>query len=384
MTDTSQPWRIGVLFSQTGTTAVVERTMARATQLAIEEINAAGGVLGRPLEPVEADCASDPKVARRQASYLLGEEQVPVIFGCYMSSTRKAVTPLCEQFDALLFYPTLYEGFEYVPNCIYTGAAPNQNSLQLGQYLTRSCGERFYFVGSNYVFPYESNRIMADLLRAHGAKVLEERYVPLNCEADAFAPVLKEIEKLRPDVVFSTIVGSATATFYRAFRQVGFDPAATRIASLTTSEAEVAEMGKEAAEGHLAAAPYFDTLATRRNRAFVGAFQERFGSNSPITASAEAAYFQVNLFARALEACGSTDTEALLEALNGVQYDAPQGSVRIDPDNNHTFLWPRVGKANAQGKFEIVHDARKPVKPDPYMVSFGQDAWTGALPNKTA
>lgn len=384
MNDTTLPWRIGVLFSQTGTTAVVERTMARATLLAIEEINAAGGVHGRPLEPVEADCASDPKAARRQASYLLAEERVPVIFGCYMSSTRKAVTPVIEQFDALLFYPTLYEGFEYVRNCIYTGAAPNQNSLQLGRYLTRTCGERFYFVGSNYVFPYESNRIMADLLRAHGAKVLEERYVPLNCDADAFAPVLKEIEKLRPDVVFSTIVGSATAKFYRAFRQAGFDPATTRIASLTTSEAEVAEMGTDAAEGHLAAAPYFDTLATKRNRAFVSAFRERYGPDSPITASAEAAYFQVHLFARALDACGATDTGAMLEALNGVQYDAPQGSVRIDPDNNHTFLWPRVGQANAQGRFEIVYDARQPVKPDPYMVSFGQDAWADALSNKTA
>lgn len=358
--------------------------MIRATLLAIEEINEAGGIRGRPVEPVVLDACSDPKVSRRMAMRLMTEEQAPVVFGCYMSSTRKAVTPVLEQFDGLLFYPTLYEGFEYVRNCIYTGAAPNQNSLQLGRYLTEHCGERFYFVGSNYVFPYETNRIMADLLRARHGVVLEERYVPLNCEAEAFDPIIAEIDKLRPDVVFSTVVGSATATFYKAFRAAGFDPAQTRIASLTTSEAEVAAMGAEAAEGHISAAPYFESLPTKRNRAFVSRFRERYGPDTPIAAAAEAAYFQVHLFALALENCGAMEADALLDALNGVQYEAPQGIVRIDPDNNHTYLWPRVGRANSKGQFEIVYAARMPVKPDPYMVAFGQEAWQDVASNLTA
>lgn len=372
------------MFSETGVTAVIERTMGRATLLALEEINAAGGVRGRPIEPLAIDPRSDPKIFRKVASELLGEHGAQVLFGCYMSSTRKATLPVVERHNGLLFYPTLYEGFEYSRHCIYTGAAPNQNSLQLGRYLIEHYGNRFYFVGSNYVFPYESNRIMADLLRAKGGKVLEERYVPLSSRAEDFEPVIAEIRKLRPDVVFSTVVGSGTAHLYRAFRKAGFNPAKTCIASLTTSEAEIAEMGSEAAEGHILAAPYFQSLTSKANQAFVARFAKRFGADAPITASAEAAYFQVHLFAKALELSGSTEVDPILEALAGVQYDAPQGGVRIDPDNNHTFLWPRVGKVNAEGQFDVVYEARTPVKPDPYMVSFGDDAWQTPISDNSA
>ena len=367
------------MFSETGVTSVIERTMGRATMLAMEEINAAGGVRGRPIEPISLDTRSDPKVFRRVATELLAEHGASVLFGCYMSSTRKATLPVVEKYNGLLFYPTLYEGYEYSRHCIYTGAAPNQNSLQLGRYLIEHHGARFYFVGSNYVFPYESNRIMADLLRVAGGKVLEERYVSLNAQEEDFEPVMAEIRKLKPDVVFSTVVGSGTAMLYRAFRKAGFDPKETCIASLSTSEAEIAEMGAEAAEGHLLAAPYFQSLNTPANRQFTARFHKRFGDDAPITASAEAAYFQVHLFAKALEACGTTEVGPMLEALAGVQYDAPQGAVRIDPGNNHAFLWPRVGKANAQGQFDVVYEARMPVKPDPYMVSFGDDAWQGSV-----
>ena len=375
------PWKVGVMFSETGVTAVIERTMGRATLLAIEEINASGGVRGCPIELIAIDPCSDPKVFRKVAAQLLGEHGAQVIFGCYMSSTRKATLPVVERHNGLLFYPTLYEGFEYSRHCIYTGAAPNQNSQQLGRYLIENYGSRFYFIGSNYVFPYESNRIMADLLRVGGGKVLEERYVPLSAQEEDFEPIIAEIRKLRPDVVFSTVVGSGTAHLYHAFRKAGFDPAKTCIASLTTSEAEIAEMGTEAAEGHILAAPYFQSLPSKTNHAFVAKFQDRFGVDAPITASAEAAYFQVHLFANALEICGATEVEPMLEALAGVQYDAPQGAVRIDPDNNHAFLWPRVGKVNANGQFDVVYESRTPVKPDPYMVAFGDDAWQNFPPD---
>ena len=374
-----KPWKVGVMFSETGVTAVIEQTMVNATILALEEINDNGGVQGRLIEPIVLDPQSDPKRSRLIAEDLIVEHEAKVIFGCYMSSTRKAVTPVIEKYHGLLFYPTLYEGYEYVRSCIYTGAAPNQNSLQLGRYLVENRGTRFYFVGSNYVFPYESNRIMADLLRYGRCRLLEERYVPLTAEAGDFEPIIAEIRKLEPDVVFSTVVGRATAEFYRAFRQAGLDSNKICIASLTTSEAEIAEMGKEAAEGHISAAPYFESLSVPRNRRFVTRFRERFGSHKPITASAEAAYFQVFLFARALERCGTLSIEPMLEALAGVQYDAPQGVVRIDPENNHTYLWPRVGRVNANGQFDIVHSSRVPVKPDPYMVKFGHEALHGTL-----
>ena len=248
------PWRVGVMFSQTGVTAAVERTALQGTVLAIEEINARGGVLDRLIEPVITDPESIPKRYRSTAERLMTSERVRLIFGCYMSSSRKVTIPAVEAFRGILFYPTLYEGFEYSPNCIYTGACPNQNSLQLARYLLQVYGKRFLMIGSNYVYPYESNRIMTDLVVQVGGKVLDEIYVPLDAGRRDFGKAIAQIEKLKPDVVFSTVVGRATAVFYEAYHDA-LGPTRPPIASLTTSEAEVADMRPEAAEGHITGRP---------------------------------------------------------------------------------------------------------------------------------
>ncbi|MCC6982007.1 MAG: transporter substrate-binding domain-containing protein, partial [Bauldia sp.] len=286
-------WRVGVLFSQSGVTAAIERTQLNATLLAIGEINAAGGVLGKPIVPVVHDPQSNPRQFRALAEQLMVAEKVEIIFGCYMSSTRKAVLPVIEPRHGLLFYPTLYEGFEYSANCIYTGAAPNQNSVQLARYLTETYGKRFLLLGSNYIYPYETNRIMSDLVLQAGGKVLDEIYVPLAAEAADFDRAIAAIRRKSPDVIFSTVVGEGTRLFYEAYRRAGFDPATMPISSLTTSEAEIADMSAEIAEGAITAAPYFETLPGNANRAFVSAFKLKYGPDAPITAGAEAAYFQV-------------------------------------------------------------------------------------------
>ncbi len=206
--DNSGAWRVGVLFSNTGVTSTIERTQLNATLLAIEEINAAGGVLGRPIEPVMYDPASDPKQFRNFAERLFQLDRIRLLFGCYMSSTRKAVLPVVEAHRGLLFYPTLYEGFEYSRHCIYTGAAPNQNSMQLAKFLLSAFGNRFLFVGSNYVYPYESNRVMGDFVVQGKGKILDEMYIPLHPADKDFDKVIGRIKKTSPDVIFSTVVGS--------------------------------------------------------------------------------------------------------------------------------------------------------------------------------
>src|SRR6201995_2820775 len=232
--DHSGPWRVGVLFSQTAVTSAIERTQLNATLLAIAEINANGGVLGRPIEPVMYDPESDPKKFRAFAERLFQVDRIKLLFACYMSSTRKAVLPVVEAHRGLLFYPTLYEGFEYSRHCIYTGAAPNQNSLQLARFLLSTYGNRFLFVGSNYVYPYESNRLMADFVVQSKGKVLDEIYVPLQATQKDFDKVIARIKKTSPEVIFSTVVGSGTAALYGAYRAAGFDPTKMPIASLTT------------------------------------------------------------------------------------------------------------------------------------------------------
>jgi len=372
----TRAWRVGVLFSQTGVTSAVERTQLQATLLAIEEINAAGGVLDQPIEPVLYDPASDPKRFRALAERLLGADGVRLVFGCYMSSTRKAVLPVIESLRGLLFYPTLYEGFEYSRHCIYTGAAPNQNSLPLARFLIEHYGNRFLLIGSNYVYPYESNRVMADLVRQSRGKIVNEIYVPLNAERADFGRVIQEIRKTSPDVIFSTVVGKGTATFYEAYRAAGFDPIRQPIASLTTSEAEVAEMSAEAAEGHITAAPFFETLGTATARRFVTAYKARYGQDAPVPAAAEAAYFQVHLAAAAIARAGSADPERVLPELSEIEYAAPQGRVRIDRENNHTYLWPRVARLDARGRFQIVWNPGVRVRPDPYSLLQSLDDWS--------
>ena len=371
-------WRFGVLFSRSGVTAGAETTQFNATILAVERINAAGGILGRLVELVNYDPASDPKQFQSFAERLLGRDRVQLIFGCYMSSTRKALLPIVESYRGLLLYPTLYEGFEYSPNCIYTGSAPNQNSVPLARYLFDHYGKRMLFVGSNYVYPYESNRIMADLAQQAGGTVLDEIYVPLDAGPRDFQKAIQVIGRTKPDVVFSTVVGRSTAVFYGAFHHAGFDPARMPIASLTTSEAEIAEIGPEAAAGHITAAPFFSTLDTPAAQDFVYRYRNRFGAGSPVTAVAEAAYFQVMLVAQAIEQTGTDEPEQIRVMLGNLEYDAPQGRVRIDATTNHTFLWPRVARLDERGQFQIVWDPARRVKPDPYCVDQRLDNWSDA------
>lgn len=375
----SAPWRVGVLFSQTGSTAVIERCQLKGTLLAIKELNDAGGIEGRPIEPVIYDPASQPDRFRELAIRLLADDGVNIIFGCYMSHTRKAVMPIVERRNAILFYPTLYEGFEYSANVVYGGAVPNQNSVPLASYLMEHFGKRFYFVGSDYIYPRESSRIMAYLIRQREGEVVGQAYLPVVANEHSFDDVAEDIRRKQPDVIFSTVVGAGTAYFYRAYARSGGDAQHVPIASLTTTEAEVAEMGSEVACGHITAAPYFETIDTPANRRFRTSYYEQFGTEDPVTHCCEAAYFLTHLFGDALMRCGTVDVDVLRRAILGAEIDAPQGRVRVDPDNNHTYLVPRIGRVDEHGTFQIVTEAAERIKPDPYLVCPALDDWSVRL-----
>ena len=367
-------WRVGVLFSETGVTRAIERTQRAATLLAINEINSAGGVLGRQIEPVIYDPQSNPTMHKQLALRLCDEDRVNVVFGCHMSSTRKAALPTIEDRGALLFYPTLYEGFEYSRHCVYTGAAPNQNSVQLVDYLSAHYGKRVFIVGSNYIYPRESNRIISELFLQLGGEVLDELYVPLELENHHIARIIDRIRSARPDVIYSTVVGEGIIPFFQAFKDAGFDAREMPIASQSTSEADFALMPSEVAAGHITAATFFDTLEQPLAQQFVAKLKAAFGDDMMATAPAEAAYFEVYLYAAALERAGSDRLPELLSALGEVEFEAPQGPVKVDPGTNHTFLWPRVAKLNEAGRYEIVYEPDARIAPDPFMTKHGLDS----------
>jgi len=373
------PVRVGVLYSKTGATSTIGKSQLQGTLLAVDEINEAGGLDGRELVPVSYDAQSNPSTYARLAERLIVEDKVNVIFGCYMSSSRKAVLPLIEKWNKLLFYPTLYEGFEFSNNIIYTGAAPNQNSVQLAEFMTANFGARVYLVGSDYIYPYESNRIMGELVtQRQNSAIVAERYVALDATEQDFEPIIEEIRNLRPDFIFSTVVGDSTACLYRAYAQAGFDPKTMPIASLTTSEAEVSQMGS-AGTGHFTSAPYFQSIQSVANLRCLDGLRRRAGEDCVPNLCWEAAYFQTHIFANAFRQTGTDSLPQLIPNILGSEYDAPQGRIRIDPNNHHTCLYPRLGVVNSKGQFTIVREASRPVYPDPYMVTHSMGDWAAEL-----
>jgi len=366
-------WRIGILFSRAGVTEVTESENFRGTVLAIEEINAAGGVLGREIVPTCYDPKSSTADYRRFADKLLTEDGVNVIFGCLLSASRKALLGSLERRNGLLWYPGNYEGFEYSPNVIYTGAAPNQHTMQLAGYLISRVGRDITLVGSDYVFPHETNRLLRHLVESAGGRIVDEIYVPIDPDEIAIRRVIDVIKRDRPAAVVSTIIGRGVRLFYRMYREAGLDPRIMPVGSLSLAETEVSKIGPEYCAGHVTAAVYFGSVGSPASQRFRTNFFKRFGNDSISSYYSESSYNQVYLFAAALERAGTDDPARLVAAAGGIEFDAPQGRIVVDADNNHTWLHPRIGVLNESGDFDVVWEAGAAVKPDPYLINHSFD-----------
>ena len=382
MTSSNQEtWRVGVLFSRSGVTSITESEHFFGTVLAIEEVNAAGGVLGRQIDPVVYDPKADNTAYRALARELLTEDEVSVIFGCSTSASRKAVLPIIERHNGLLLYPSMYEGFEYSENVIYTGATLNQNTFALADYILQRQGRRVFLVGADYIYPRESNRVMRDLIESKGGEVVAERYIPIDAGTAELTVLLDEIERLQPDAVFSTVIGTTAQQFYSMYAERGIDRARCPIASLTMAESEIRAIGWEKCTGHILAASYFQTIASDANRKFVEAYKRRFGTEATTSVWSQPAYAQVHLFAQALERVGSMDSNKIAAAMLREDLDAPEGKLFFDEDTRHIWVTPRIGVLRDGGLFEVVWEAPSAVRPDPYLVtSRFEETWLTVEP----
>ena len=376
--------KVGVLFSLTGTTAIIETSLNQATLLAIDEINAAGGVNGMKLVPVVEDPESDPATFAQKARKLVLSDRCVSVFGSYTSASRKAVLPVFEKYKNLYWYPTLYEGRECSQNVIYTGAVPNQQQKDFIPWLVQNFGKKFYLIGSNYIYPKEENNVCKILLKKLGGEVVGEEYVPLG--HSEFGSVIQKFKDRQPNVIFSTVVGDSVVALHRQYKAAGLDPAKMPMASLTTSEEEIAAMGGEFAAGHFTSAPYFMSTDTPENHKFVDAFQKRWGKGKVTNFVSEPAYFQVYLFKQAVQKLAPSDIHpvAIRKAAWGQEFKAPQGLVKIDPQNSHTYLWPKIGEAQATGQFKIVEEVKEWVEPLPYWAYPGQVCTPNGLVEKKA
>jgi len=358
--------KVGVLFSLTGTTGIIEESLNKATIMAIEEINAEGGINGMKVIPVVEDPASDPATFAEKARKLVLSDRCVSTFGSYTSASRKAVLPVFEKRNNLYWYPTLYEGRECSKNVIYTGAVPNQQQDEFVPWLVKNFGKRWSLIGSNYIYPKEENNYCKKLLKELGAEVVREEYVPLG--HSEFSSVVSKFRSDKPDVIFSTVVGDSVVALHRQYRAAGLDPEKMPMASLTTSENEVAAMGGDAAAGHFTSAPYFQVYDSPENHKFVDAYRTRWGADKVTHFVSESCYFQVKMFAQAAAKLAASDIDPvnIREAVKEVELTAPQGRVRLDGATLHTYLWPKVGQCKADGQFEIIKQSPTWLAPEPY------------------
>jgi urea transport system substrate-binding protein len=388
------PIKIGFLFSLSGPLAIHEQPVSAAAHLAAEEINAQGGVLGRPVEVLDADGASDTAVFVRQARRLLREEKVEALFGCWTSAARKGVAAECAQADRLLFYPCQYEGLEDSPQVAYLGGTPNQTAIPLVHYAyTQLRKRRFFLVGTETVYSHALGEILRheieDKKEGLGASVLGTRYLPLG-DTTAGAAIAAEVkaavgDEPKPDVlVISSLDSTADLALCHALRQAGLAPPRVPTAWLLIGETELALFRPGDVVGDYTAACYFESLDTPANRAFVRRMRQRYRQMPGVNDAMETAYMGVFLWQQAVQKAASLQTPAVREALRGLSVAAPEGPIRIDPVNLHAWRTARVGEVARTGpggalQFEIVFQSPRPVNPEPFLPWRTRQQWDDYL-----
>lgn len=370
------PIRIGMLWSLTGHLSVIEKASVDVGRYWVDRVNAAGGVAGIPVEAVVIDAKSDMKTYREGLRYLVNEANVLATFGGYTSASRRAVMPLVEQSRSLFYYPTCYEGRECWQHIICTGPIANQHSRDLIPYMVQNYGPRAYFVGSNYIWPRESNRVAKRWLQDAGGEIVGEAYMPLGL--DRFGPIFEDVRNRAPDWIFSTVVGDSDLYFRRQYIEAGFRPDELPTASLTTSEMEVRIMGTEYGEGHILSAPYFQSLDNPTNHRFVESFLgSPFGESGVTHYNMEETYLAFLFFQSAVEnlvkdvgvaRLSPTEVRRHSAGLTLSAEQSPEGEVMIDPDNFNTWLTPKIGVFNAAGQVDLLFEQRRAIRPEPYVL----------------
>jgi len=366
--DSGDTIKVGILHSLSGTMAISETSVRDAELLAIKEINANGGVLGKQIEPVVEDGASDNAIFAEKAEKLLLSDQVATVFGCWTSASRKAVLPVFENNNGLLWYPVQYEGQESSPNIFYTGAAPNQQIVPAIEYLAENYGKKVFLVGSDYVFPRTANAIIKKQAEALGLEVAGEEYTPMG-HTD-YTTIINKIKQQDPDFIFNTLNGDSNVAFFKEFYNAGITPEDIMTCSVSVAEEEISGIGASYLEGHLVSWNYYQTTDTPENQTFVEAYKAEYGADRVTDDPIEAGYDAVYLWAAAVEKAGSTDVDAVKAAAPGITFQAPEGLVTIDGDNQHIYKPVRIGRVNADGLIDEIYSTPEPVKPDPYLETY--------------
>ncbi|NQX10939.1 urea ABC transporter substrate-binding protein [Microbacteriaceae bacterium VKM Ac-2855] len=361
--------KLGFLNSLTGGMAISEKTVSNVLHMAADEINADGGILGKQIEYVQEDGATDWPTFAEKTEKLLTQDCVGAIFGGWTSSSRKAVKPVVEENNGLFFYPVQYEGLEASPNIYYTGATTNQQILPAMDYLAAQGVKTLFLAGSDYVFPRTANAIIKLYAAELGIEIVGEEYVPLD--KDDWTTQVSKIVAADPDFVFNTINGSSNVGFIKAYYDAGLTPDTTPIISVSIAEEEAPAMGHEVT-GNYASWNYFQSLESPANTTFIDDWKAYPGSSGVTSDPMEAAYISLYLYKELVEAAGSFEVDDVnaAAAAGGISFDAPEGTVTLNGDNHHISKEGHIGKINAENQFDIVWSSDGVIEPDPYLEGY--------------
>jgi urea transport system substrate-binding protein len=366
---------VGILHSLSGTMAISEVSVKNAELLAIDEINKAGGVLGKKLKPVIEDGASDWPTFAEKAQKLISTDKVAATFGGWTSASRKAMLPVFERNRALLYYPVQYEGLEASPYIFYTGATTNQQIIPGLEFLKDKLHvKKLFLVGSDYVFPRTANKEIKAWAKANGMSIVGEEYSPLG-NTD-YATTVNKIKQANPDAVFQTINGDSNVAFWKQFHDSGLDAKKIPVMSVSTAEDEVRGVGIKNIVGQYVAWNYYQTTPGAKNVAFVKAYKAKYGADHVTDDPIEAGYVGVHLWALAAQKAGSTDPEKVKAASKGLTFDAPEGLVTVDGENQHIHKTARIGQLQPSGLINEVGGSKTPIKPDPFLKTY---SWAKGL-----
>lgn len=366
--------KVGALNSLSGTMAISEVTVRNAVDLAVEQINADGGVMGKKIDLIGEDGASEPTVFAEKAEKLISSDCVAAVFGGWTSSSRKAMLPVFEGNNSLLYYPVQYEGLESSPNIFYTGATTNQQIVPALDYLKDQGVKSLYLVGSDYVFPQTANRIIRAYAEANGIEIKGEDYTPLG--STDFSTIVNKVRSADADAVFNTLNGDSNVAFFREYKNVGLTPEEMPVVSVSIAEEEVGGIGVQNIEGQLTAWDYYQTIDSPENNEFVKAYKDKFGADKPTSDPMEAAYLSVYLWKNTVEKAQSFDVKAIQDNAGGVSFNAPEGLVTIDGDNNHITKTARIGEIRPDGLIYTIWESPGPIEPDPYLKTY---PWAAGL-----
>lgn len=367
------PIKVGIIHSTTGTMAITETPVAESVLLAIEEINERGGILDRKVVPIIVDGKSDGDVFASEAEKLILDENVSVIFGGYTSESRKAMLPIFEKYDHLLFYPVQYEGLEQSPNIVYLGAAPNQQILAAADWSIENLGKKFYMVGSDYIYPRSANEILKYKIAELGGEVVGEDYKNLG-DSD-FSKVVQNIVEAKPDVILHTVVGDSNLYFFTELRKQGIQPTDIPTISMTIGAVELTYLKNLNMVGDYAAWNYFQEVDIPENKEFVKRFKEHYGSDRVISDPMEAAYSGVLLFEKAVLAANSDNNSEIQKFVKGQTLASPEGIIGIDPETQHTYKTFRIAQITDKHTFKIIHSTEEPIVPIPFPQYKTEQEW---------